>query len=105
MRTSIPRLAACTVLLGAGAWLLGRLRAESPAPREWAALLAPAPVRRLSAAIIVDARDCAGTLGTLELFARPELAGAIGSVSVLVRDGRDSLARYADARLTAGVQV
>ena len=105
MRPTIARVMACAVLLWTGAWLLGRLRAASLAPHEWAALLAPAPVGRLRAVILVDARDCAGTLGMLDLFARPEIAGAVGSVSVLVRDGRDSLARYADARLTAGVHV
>jgi hypothetical protein len=76
-----------------------------PAPREWAALLADAPVRRLRAALLVDARDCPAALEVVELFARAELAGAVGSVTLLVRDGRDSLARYADALLTAPVQL
>ena len=74
-------------------------------PREWAALLADAPVRRLRAALVVDARDCPAALDVVELFARAELAGAVGSVTLLVRDGRDSLARYADALLTAPVQL
>ena len=84
------------------------LRARPPAPlspADWTALLGSTPVRRLRAALVVEASDCPATLATVELFARPELAGAVGSVTLLVRDARDSLARYADARLTAGVQV
>lgn len=80
-------------------------RRAPSAPREWAALLADAPVRRLRAALVVDARDCPAALELVELFARAELAGAVGSVTLLVRDGRDSLARYADALLTAPVQL
>ena len=73
--------------------------------RSWTSLL-PAPrVGRLRAALVVDARDCPATLAVADLFARPELAGAVDGVTLLVRDGQDSLARYADARLTGAVQV
>lgn len=95
---------ACTIGLAGSAWLRARV-ARAHARPDWTTLLAPAPVRRLRAVIVVEARDCPATLATLELFARPDLAAAVGSVTLLVRDGRDSLARYADARLTAGVQV
>lgn len=71
----------------------------------WTALLAPAPVRRLRAALVVEARDCPATLTVAEWFARPELAGTVGSVTLVIRDGRDSLARYADAALTAPVHL
>jgi hypothetical protein len=107
--TSALALAALQLLvplLGAGAVLAhARARAASSTPPPWTTLLAPAPVRRLRAAVVVEARDCPATLDVLEWFARPELAGAIGSVTLVVRDGRDSLARYADALLTAPVQL
>jgi hypothetical protein len=83
-----------------------RARTARTASRaDWVALLPAARVGRLRAALLVDARDCPATLGIVELFARPELAGAIDGVSLLVRDRLDSLARYADARLTGAVQV
>lgn len=84
-------------------WLQAHVAA--PERPHWSSLL-PAPrVGRLRAALVVDARDCPATLAITELFARPELAGAVAGVTLLVRDGRDSLARYADARLTGAVHV
>lgn len=107
--TSALALAALQILvpiLGAVAVLAhARGRAASSTPASWTTLLAEAPVRRLRAAIVVDARDCPATLDVLEWFARPELAGSVGSVTLVVRDGRDSLARYADALLTAPVHL
>jgi hypothetical protein len=82
-----------------------RAATDARSSSDWSTLLSPAPVRRLRAVLVVDARDCAATLSALELFARPDVAGVVGSVTLLVRDGRDSLARYADARLTAAVHV
>jgi hypothetical protein len=107
------RLHAGTLALGlvlacaaapAAAWLRARVLRD-PARATWVSLLPPPRVGRLRAALVVDARDCPATLAIVELFARPELAGAIDGVTLLVRDGRDSLARYADARLTGAVQV
>lgn len=95
-------LALLVLLPAASACLAERAAPAAPA---WVTLLAPTPVRRLRAAVLVDARDCAASLGVVELFARPELAGGVGAVTVLVRDGRDSLARYADALLTAPLQL
>lgn len=103
MRTRLA--AACLAALVAAAALVCS-RAPSPADAGgWTALLAPAPVRRLRAALVVEARDCPAALAVAEWFARPELAGAVGSVTLVVRDGRDSLARYADAALTAPVHL
>lgn len=101
-------LVACVAGLALATVLRAPSRVAPPvplSPAAWTSLLGTAPVRRLRAALVVEARDCPATLATIELFARPELAGAVGSVTLLIRDGRDSLARYADARLTAEVQV
>lgn len=104
-----PRLATLATLARVAALAAGVSLACGPAPSTadggWTALLAPAPVRRLRAALVVEARDCPATLQVAEWFARPEVAGAVGSVTLVVRDGRDSLARYADAALTAPVHL
>lgn len=92
-------------LLAAGAILAHGIGRAATSPYTWTSLLADAPVRRLRAAVLVDARDCPASLAVVEWFARPELAGAVGSVTLVVRDGRDSLARYADALLTAPVHL
>ena len=118
MRTSATRTlaagtAACLATVVASGMLAAavargvrqRAATDARSSSDWGTLLRPAPVRRLRAALVVDAHDCAAALSTLELFARPEAAGVVGSVTLLVRDGRDSLARYADARLTAAVHV
>lgn len=71
----------------------------------WTALLPTPRVHRLRAAIVTDARDCPATLAVADWFTRPALAAAVGGVAIVVRDGRDSLTRYADALLTAPVQL
>jgi hypothetical protein len=88
----------------AAEWLRARF-VRAPVHASWESLLPAARVGRLRVALVVDARDCPATLALVELLARPELAGAIDGVTLLVRDGQDSLARYADARLTGAVQV
>ena len=107
-RRRAPRACAGAALAAALAAALvacDRAKGAPPGPAEWARLLAPAPVRRLRAAGLVAARDCPAALEAVELFARRELAGGVGGVTLLVRDGRDSLARYADALLTAPVHL
>lgn len=99
---------AATASLGVAALLLGlawtRHAVESRTPRELSHVLAASHDGRARAALVLDSRDCAAHVAMLDLFQRPRIAVAIGSVTVVVPD-HEGARRVADVLLTRRLEV